>query len=312
MKHNLRWKATLVTGAIAFAAALAWTQKSTAADDAAPGAVTMTVTAVGKKDMAPPTINKDDVQFYIGKERTQVADWRKGETLYLAILIDDSLEPNVALQWNDLKAFMMAQPESTYIAVAYAQNGAAVIAQDFTKDHALAAKALRMPIAFGGAFTSPYLALQDWIKRWPDSNERKSILMFSSGIDYFRGTFDPVDPDVDTTIEQAQKKNINIWTIYAPDAGHRAHRNYVLFLSQGFLSRVSGESGAESFYIGYIPPVTFKPYFDELQTHLNNQYLLTFVGKSETKGRFERVRVGSELHDVEFLAAPQAFVPAAK
>jgi len=312
MKFDFRWKAALITGTIASAVALSMAQRPAVADDSAPGAVTMTVTAVGKKDAPPPTIKKDDVQFYVGKERTQVADWRKGETLYLAVLIDDSLEPNVALQWNDLKAFMMAQPENTYIAVAYAQNGTAAIAQDFTKDHALAAKALRMPVAFGGAFTSPYLTLQDWIKRWPDSNERKSILMFSSGIDYFRGTFDPANPDADTVIEQAQKKNINVWTIYAPDAGHLARRNYVLFLAQGFLSRVAGESGAESFYTGYLPPVTFKPYFDELQTHLNNQYLLTFVGKSETKGHFERVRVASELRDVEFLAAPQAFVPAAK
>jgi len=310
MKRILKWTATLAAG-IAVVVALAWVQNSLA-NESAPGAVTMTITAVGKKDMAPPPVRKDDVQFYLGKERTQVADWRKGETLYLGILIDDSLDPTIAQQWNDLKAFMMAQPESTFIAVAYSRNGTAAIAQDFTKDHALAAKALGMPVGYGGAFTSPYLALQDWMKRWPDSNERKSILLFSSGIDYFRGTYDPADPDVDAAIGQAQRKNINIWTIYAQDAGHRARRNYVLFLSQGFLSRVSEESGAESFYLGYIPPVTFKPYFDELQMHLNNQYLLTFVGKSETKPRFVRVRVGTELPDVEFLAAPQAYVRAAK
>jgi len=312
MKTPLKWTVTLMTGAITVAAILPFFQQPAAADDAAPGSVTMTITAVGKKDAPPPPIKKDDVQFFMGKERTQVADWRKGETLYLAILIDDSLESNVAQQWTDLKAFLMAQPDTTYIAVAYAQNGSAAIAQDFTKDHALAAKALRIPLGYGGTFTSPYLALQDWVKRWPDSNERKSILMISSGIDYFRGTSDPVDPDVDVSIEQAQKKNINVWSLYAPDAGHRARRNYVLFLAQGFLSRVSEESGGESFYNGYLPPVTFKPYLDELQMHLNNQYLLTFVGKSETKGRFERVRVGTELHNVEFLAAPQAFVPAAK
>jgi hypothetical protein len=310
MIYDSKWKTSLLSIAIAVAAALPFVHKVAATD---PGAVTLTVTAVSKKEnTAPPTLSKDDVQFFVGKERTQVADWRKGETLFLGILIDDSLEPSLALQWNDLKAFMLAQPETTYIAVAYGQNGAAMVAQDFTKDHELAAKALRMPLGYGGAFSSPYLGLQDWIKRWPESNERKSILMISSGIDYFRGMFDPVDPDVDTTIEQAQKKNINIWTIYAPDVGHRARRTYALFLSQGFLSRVSGESGAESFYIGYIPPVTFKSYFDELQLHLNNQYLLTFVGKPEKKGRFERVRVGTELHNVEFLAAHQSFIPASQ
>ncbi|MGB8495765.1 MAG: vWA domain-containing protein [Candidatus Acidiferrum sp.] len=274
--------------------------------------ITMTVTAVGKKVNPPPEVKKEDVQLYQGRERTQVADWKGGGTLYLAVLIDDSLDSSIANQWNDLKAFLLAQPDTTYIAVAYARNGTAMVAQDFTKDHTLAAKALRLPLGSAGAFTSPYLALQDWITRWPDSNARKSIILFSSGIDYFRGSFDPVNPDVDTTIEQAQKKNINIWTIYAPDAGHWRWRSYVLFISQSFLSRVSEETGTESYYLDFGPPVTLKPYFDEIQTHLNNQYLLSFAGSGGPQGRFERVRVATELPGVEFLAAPQAFLPAAK
>lgn len=271
-------------------------------------AATLTVTAVGKKDSVPPAVKKEDVQFYLGKEKTQMADWRKGETLFLAVLIDDSLDANIANQWTDLRAFMMAQPESTYISVAYVRNGTAVIAQDFTKDHQLAAKALRLPLGNAGAFTSPYLALQDWIKRWPDSNERKSILLFSSGVDYFRG-FGPVNPDVDTTIEEAQKKNINVWTIYAPDAGHLARRGFASFIAQGFLSRVSEESGGESFYLGFGAPVSIKPYLDELQMHLNNQYLLTFVGDGGRKGKLERARVTTELPATELLAAPQAYLP---
>ncbi|HYL61339.1 MAG TPA: hypothetical protein VE077_01870 [Candidatus Methylomirabilis sp.] len=304
-----KWKWALVFVALGLAAAMPFAQNASADDSRA---ATMTITAVGEKDAAPPAMKREDVQLFLGKERTQVADWKKGGTLYLGIVIDDSLEPNLALQWNDLKAFMMAQPEDTYIAVGYAQNGTVKVAQDFTKDHALAAKALRMPLGYAGAFTSPYLALQDWIKRWPESNERKSILMFSSGIDYFRGAFDPVDPDIDTTIEQAQKKNINIWTIYAQDTGHLGRRTYALFLAQGFLGRVSGESGAESFYLGYIPPVTFKPYFDELQRHLDNQYLLTFVGNGGAKGKFDRVHVTSEVRGVQFLAPSQVFLPPAR
>ena len=91
--------------------------------------VTTTVTAVGKKNSQPPPIKKDDVELYQGKERLQVADWRKGETLFLAVLIDDSLDQNIASQWNDLKAFMMAQPPSTYIGVFYGRNGAATVAR---------------------------------------------------------------------------------------------------------------------------------------------------------------------------------------
>src|SRR5215469_2431119 len=100
------------------------------ASAAEPGSITMTVTALGKKDAAPSSISKEDVQFFVNKERTQVANWRHGERLYLAVLIDDSLDGDVASQWNDLKEFLKAQPETTYISVSYARKGAAEVAQD--------------------------------------------------------------------------------------------------------------------------------------------------------------------------------------
>jgi VWFA-related protein len=309
MNHDLKWQKTLLSGAIAIAVLLSFARETTAADS---GAVTMTVTAVGKKETQPPALTKDDVQLYQGKEKVQVADWKRGETLYLAVLIDDSLDSSVANQWGDLKAFFMAQPENTYIAVAYARNGTAAVAQDFTKDHALAAKALRIPLGRAGAFTSPYLAVQDWVKRWPDSGERKSIMLFSSGIDYFRGSFDPVDPDLDSTISRAQKQNINIWTIYVPDAGHVGNRSFRVFNAQSNLSRLSEETGAESYYLGSGMPVTLKPYFDEIQMHLSNQYLLSFVGNGGKKGKFERVRVNTEAPNVEFLTPSEVFLPAVK
>ncbi len=279
---------------------------------AAPGTVTMTVTAVGKKDTSPPVVTKDDVQLYLNKERTQIADWKHGGRLYLAVLIDDSLDSGIANQWNDLKAFFAAQPDTTYISVAYARNGTAMLAQDFTSDHELAAKALRIPVGSGGAFTSPYLALLDLMKRWPASADRRSILLFSSGIDYFRGDFWTRPPDLDSTISRAQKQNINVWTIYAPDAGHRGRGFFIANRAQSYLTELSDQTGAESFYLGTAAPVTLKPYFDELSVHFTNQYLLTFKASGGAKGRFERVRIATELPYVEFLAASQAFLPPVK
>src|SRR6266446_7369798 len=276
---------------------------------AGPGTVTMTATAVGKKDTSPPIATKDDVQLYVNKERTQIADWEHDGKLYLAVLIDDSLDSVIANQWNDLKAFFAAQPDTTYISVSYARNGTAMVAQDFTNDHELAAKALRLPLGGGGAFSSPYLTLLDLMKRLPSSADRRSILFFSSGIDYFRGDFWIRPVDLDSTISLAQKQNINIWTIYAPDAGHRARGFFLISGAQSYLSQLSDDTGAESYYLGTGAPVTFKPYFDELSLHLSNQYLLTFKASGGAKGRFQRVKVATELPQVEFLAAPQAFLP---
>src|SRR6266481_4481197 len=209
---------------------------------AGPGNVTITVTAVGKKDTVPPAVTKDDVQLYLNKERTQAAGWTKAEKLYLAVLIDDSLDSSVANQWSDLKAFFAAQPATTYISVAYARNGTAMLAQDFTNDHELAGKALRIPLGTGGAFSSPYLALLDLIKRLPASQDRRSILLISSGIDYSRGDFSFTSPDLDPAIERAQKQNINIWSIYAPDAAHRSRGFFRASTAQSNLSQLSDET----------------------------------------------------------------------
>jgi len=307
MKVNIHPRPQLLLAAFALAfASLASIPPVRAADPA-----TLTVTAVAKKG-SPPPIKKEDVQVFEGKERVQVTDWRHGENLYLAILIDDSIDTEAASQWNDLKAFIAEQPQNAFVAVAYARNGTAMVAQDFTQDHALAAKALRIPLGNLGAFSSPYLAVQDWLKRWPSSagDHRSSIILISSGIDYFRGGFDPLDPDLDSTIERAQKENVNVWTIYYPGGGHISRGYFRVFNAQANLSKLSEETGAESYYLSFERPVTLRPYFDELQQHLNNQYLLSFAGRSGgKKGKFERVRVTTEIAGVEFLTPSEVFLP---
>lgn len=276
--------------------------------------VTVTVTAVGKKDTPPPPITQQDVALTLRKDRKQVAGWNKAEKLYLAVVIDDSLDPTTAMQWNDLKDFLNAQPESTSEFVGYARNAGVTVAQDFTNDHALAAKALRIPLGGLGAYSSPYLSLIDLMKRWPSSRDRRSILLISSGFDYFRAGFGVTSPDLSSVIERAQKENINIWSIYSPGIGHRSRSFFAVSYAQRNLSQLADETGAETYYLGSSAPVSFKPYLDEIQTHLANQYLLTFGAGSGggKKGKFERLHVSTELDNVEFMHADQAFLPPAE
>src|SRR5580658_10435782 len=315
MNKNTYRKGSLLLGALVGASLLPLALKAASNSASAtkdPSAVVITVTATAKKDAQPPALSKNDVDLYKGKERIQVADFKRGETLYLAVLIDDSLRSNIANQWSDLRAFLMAQPQTTYVAVAYARNGVAMVAQDFTTDHALAAKALRMPLGTLSVASSPYLALQDWIKRWPDASERSSIILFSSGIDYFRGGPASIDPDLDSTIERAQKKNINIWSIYVPDGGRRGRNSFAGFNWQSDLSRVSIATGGQAYFLGLGMPVNLKPYFDEIERNLNNQYLLAFAGNGGQKGRFERVKVATEVANVQFLTPSEVFLPAVR
>lgn len=273
------------------------------------GSVTFTVTAVGKKESAPP-IAKDDVQLFQGKERKQIGDWKKDENLFLFILIDDSIDTTAAGQWEYLKEFIMGQPTTTHIAVGYIRNNSTVVAQDFTTSHELAAKALRIPIGVGGLGSSPYLGTIDMLKRWPNTGPRRSILLITSGIDYFRGAaFGPFYPDLDPLIQRAERQNTNIWSIYYPSAGHRGRAFYLVNTAQNNLDKLSEETGAESYFLAFGTPVSIKPYLDETATHLSNQYLLTFAGAGGKKGKFQSVKVKTELPDVEFFAPAAVFLP---
>jgi hypothetical protein len=292
------------------AAALVFSSATLAAtpDPAVSGKASITVTAIGKKDAPPPPVSKDALQLTVNKERKQIAGWEKGGPLTLAILIDDSLDTDAAGQWNDLKQFIMAQPPDTQVAVAYVDNSSAMIAQDFTADHALAAKALRIPRGRLGIGSSPYLAVIDWLKRWPETGDRRSLLLVSSGIDYLRGGWTPFYPDVDTAIERAQRGNVNLWSIYYPGLGHRSRSFALANLGQNNLTKMTDETGGETYYLGTSAPVSIKPYLDEIQYHLNNQYLLTFAGDGGSKGKLVRLQLKTELPEVEFSHSNNAYL----
>ena len=292
----------------AAALAAACTVLVKAQDAPMPGNATITVTTIGKKNAPPPPVAKDDLQLTISKERKQVAGWTKGGPLTLAILIDDSLDTDAASQWKDLKEFIMAQPQGTQVAVAYAENSSAMIAQDFTTDHALAAKALRIPRGQEGIGSSPYLAVIDWLKRWPDTGGRRSLLLVSSGIDYLRSDWSPYYPDVDTAVERAQRTNVNLWSIYYPGSGHRSRSFALANLGQNNLAKMTDETGGETYFLGASAPVSIKPYLDEIQLHLNNQYLLSFAGSGGQKGALVRFQLKTEVPAVEFSHANNAYL----
>jgi hypothetical protein len=277
------------------------------------GMVSFTVTAVGKKDANASAVALDDVQLFLGKERKQIGDWKKSEQLFLAILVDDSIDTGAAAQWEYLKDFILAQPASTHIALGYIRNNTTMIAQDFTQNKELVTKALRMPIGRSGLGSSPYLGTIDMLKRWPATGPTRSILLITSGIDYFRGSSSgPFYPDLDPLIQRAERQNTNVWTIYYPSSGHRGRGFFELNLGQNNISKLSEETGAETYFLGGATPVSLKPYFDEIGEHLSNQYLLSFTGDGGARGKYQRVQVKSELKDLEFITPSAVYLPATK
>jgi hypothetical protein len=210
---------------------------------------------------------------------------------------------------EDIRQFINAQPATTAIGVAYMRNGIADVLQNPTNDHAQAAKALRLPFGDPGASASPYFSVTDLIKRWPETPVRREILMVSDGIDRYWGS-GPSDPYVDSTIEDAQRAGVIIFSIYMPGGGHFGHSFWRINWGQNYLSQVSDETGGESYYLGFGAPVSFAPYLDDLTHRLTRQYLLTFIAKPEKKAGFQQVKLRTEVPNAELVAADRVYVPA--
>src|SRR6478672_9652364 len=104
----------------------------------------------------------------------------------IALLIDDGLRSSVGRQIGDLQGFINALPAGTEIFVGYMQNGRIVSTQDFTTDHAAAAKNLRIPLGSPGASASPYFCLSDFVQKWPSSEggpKARFVMMLTNGVD---------------------------------------------------------------------------------------------------------------------------------
>src|SRR5579863_4503789 len=204
--------------------------RSASAQQAAAGdeiAARLVVTVEPHHGSEAPVINREDVMVYEGKERDKVIEWipAQGEeaALELFVLLDDGSNTTLGTQLEDIRKFILAQPATAKIGVAYMQNGIARVEQNLTDDHAQAAKALRLPLGSPGVNASPYFSLSDLVKKWPAGAPRRSVVMITDGIDRYYGTADLQDPYLDQAIDDADRAGIIVSAIYNPGAGHFAH-----------------------------------------------------------------------------------------
>jgi hypothetical protein len=281
--------------------------------------VQMVVTEQVRHGSNLPLINQEDVEVLEGHAHDTVATWvpAQGDHAgmeFFILLDDDSTAGTLGTQLGDIRQFILMQPSSTKVGVAYMRNGIACIAQQPTSDHALAAKALRLPLGIASANGSPYFSLSDLVKRWPKSDSlRREVLMISDGYDRYYGENDFLDPYLDAAIYDVQRAGVVVSAIYNPGAGTRRRGSYSTYFGQLYLQRVADLTGGQAYYIGFrAPAVAFAPYLNDLSDRLNHQYLLSFLAEPEKKARLEPVKVVSEVPNTELVAAHRVYVQTAR
>lgn len=277
--------------------------------------VHMVVTVKPHRGDSAPAMAANDVQVFQRGKQAAVTSFvpLQGDKagLQLYILIDETSRDSIGLHFNAISDFIKEQPASTAIGIGYMRNGMVVDAQGLTKDHALAVKALRLPLGAGVGYTSPYLALTDLMKKWPVTEDRREIVMITSGIDPLGGGFasDPfVNPYFEDSLNRAQKGGFIVYTIYAPGAGLAGRGLLPTNLAQTGLDVYAQKTGGQAYNLYLGNPVDLTPYLKDINYNVNHQYELTFLVPGGKKPTLEAVKLKTELPKMSLITAENGYV----
>jgi hypothetical protein len=177
--------------------------------------------------------------------------------------------------------------------VGYIRSGSLDVRRKFTPDLEKAAAGLRPPMGLASAAPfNPYVEIIEALKRY-DSQPlgRRAIMLVSDGLDVSRGA-DSSSPgssvDLQRAINEAQRRSVAIYSIYAPSAGSAG--DLLGLNGQSCLKRLSDETGGVAFFQGTGAPVSFDPFIKEIDASLSMQLALTYLSTHPEKG-FHRLEI---------------------
>ena len=195
----------------------------------------------------------------------------------IAILIQDDLISRVGNELGVTRDFIRSLPAGSQVMVGYITSGSLQVRQPFTTDLNRAARSLRIPSASTGASAyNPYVEVIEALKKFdPNWKGPNAVLLISDGLDVSHG-FDSTAAghtlDIDRTISEAKRREVAIYSFYAPSVGFTSHSSLAASYGQSSLNRVSEETGGRAFFQGMTSFVTFDSYFNRLRQELNRQY----------------------------------------
>lgn len=272
--------------------------------------VQMVVTVGHHYGHEPPVLTRDDLtvtQHYEPLPVTSLFPLRGDRAgLELFLLVDHCSNCEPGSKFEELSRFITSQPSTTSVGVAYILNGQLQVAENPTPDHARAVKALNTPE--GSKPASPFVALADLIRGWPQGRSRRAVLMISNGInpaakDELR------DPSADVALEAAQRAGVTLYVIYHPSADYANADLSKLYAGQVQLAHVADETGGEAYFLGFGPLPSLGPFLADLADHLANRYLVEFLANpAEGPGGLQQVTVKSKLTDLEVMAPDKVWV----
>ncbi len=267
----------------------------------------------------PPLLNQTELTVTQNMDPVRITNLvpLRGDmaALELFVLVDDCSSCEAGTKFDELRRFILAQPETTAVGVAYIRGGRLEIAQDPTHDRARAVKALNAPT--GGKPANPFVPLAELIQNWDRDpsgphEARRVVLMISNGIDPAI-TSGLLDPTADAAIEAAQRHEVTIFALYHPSADYANTDAAAIYAGQVQLAHVANETGGEAYLLGFGPLPSLAPFLADVADHLANQYRLEFLANpADPGGSLEETTVRSSLPEIELMTPAKAWIPGAR
>lgn len=273
------------------------------------------VTVLPKKDNVPQAnVTEQQVSVEVGGKKSQILNWQpyRGSNAgaEVVLLIDDGARASLGREWDDITQFVRGLPPDVSATIGYMDNGRAALAGPLTTDHARVLQQLHLPIGVGGVTASPYFCLSDLAKHWPSTNRntRREVIMITDGVDNYERRYDPEDPYVQAAIQDSVRANLVVYSIYWRSVGRANNGWYETNAGQNLLNEVTTETGGNSWWIGFGNPVTLRPYFDDFDRRLSNQYELGYAAPSKGKAEIVTLKVKVGTPDTKVTAPQQTLV----
>lgn len=253
-------------------------------------------------------LKQDKIQEFVQLDRLIVKEDKDEQTilsirsvsetpLSLAVVIQDDLTQNLNLQLREIAKFIRTLPRGSRVMVAYARGGSPEIRQKFTDDLEKAAGSLRIVLSTNSVSPrSPYDSIVDILNRFDSLPAgRRAILFISDGLDLSSGisSSSPTQSnELDKAILRAQRRSVAVFSFYTPTVVSEDGRSPLVLNGQSSLQRLSDETGGRAFFQGSIAPISFEPFFRDLNILLNRQFLLTYLSTHMKRG-YHRIEVTS-------------------
>jgi hypothetical protein len=273
------------------------------------------ITVMTKNSEAPANLQARDFKVQVNGKTTEVNNLTplRGDRAgaELVVLIDSGARNSLGRQLDDIRQFVQGLPPTTAVAIAYMQNGRAFMPERLTTDKAEALKALHLPGGIPGGSASPYFCLSDLAKNWPSANRenRRIVVMITDGFDPYNPRFDPDDPYLQSAINDSVRAGLVVNSIYWHDSGFVSSTFRGINTGQNLMSIVTDATGGTDYLQGFSNPVSFSPFFEDLNRRLQNQYELGYVAPAKAKPEIATLKVKLQAPNTK-LTAPQRVVVA--